>query len=68
IASFIRNQMETILLGKPVDRFDDITSYIDNVRKMDAGLSDKIDKAFRLRMPAEARPVHEADRGKSISA
>ena len=68
IANFIRNQMETILLDKPVDRFEDITSYIDNVRKMDAGLSDKIDKAFRLRMPAEARPVHEADRGKSISA
>ena len=32
-AHFIRNQMETILFGKPVVKFKDIASYIDEIRK-----------------------------------
>lgn len=50
-AHFIRNQMETILLGQPIKRFEDIDSYIKEVRKVDAVLSDKISNMFRRRKP-----------------
>lgn len=66
VANFIRNQMETILLGRPIVKFEDIASYIDEVGKTDAGLSEKIGSAFRSRKALEER----SDQGgsKTISA
>jgi len=48
-AHFIRNQMEIILLGQPIKTFVDINSYIEEVRKLDAVLSDKIVSMLRMR-------------------
>lgn len=45
----IRNQMETILLGQPVREFKDLESYIKEVRRTDAALSDRIAGLFRIK-------------------
>ncbi|HOQ07910.1 MAG TPA: TMEM165/GDT1 family protein [Clostridiales bacterium] len=63
VAHFIRNQMETILIGKPIAIFDDIDMYIGEVRKTDEGLSEKIGNAFRMRRAMDGRQVHEGDKG-----
>jgi len=41
--------MEIILLGQPIKTFVDINSYIEEVRKLDAVLSDKIVSMLRMR-------------------
>jgi putative Ca2+/H+ antiporter (TMEM165/GDT1 family) len=48
-AHLIRNQMETILLGKPVRKFENVKSYIEEIRKMNDVLSDKIDGMLQMR-------------------
>lgn len=50
-AHLIRNQMETILLGQPLSKFENVESYLSQVREMDAGLADKIDAMFQRRKP-----------------
>lgn len=52
-AHFIRNQMETILFGKPIKRFEDIDAYIEEVRKRDVMLSAKISNMFKRRKHVE---------------
>ncbi|NLM74372.1 MAG: TMEM165/GDT1 family protein [Clostridiaceae bacterium] len=49
----IRNQMEEILLGKQIREFENIGSYIEEVREMDAELSDKIEDMLRMRKPMD---------------
>jgi len=61
-AHFIRNQMETILFGKPVVKFKDIASYIDEIRKTDAGLANRIDDAFHMRRTMDGRQVQERNK------
>ncbi len=46
-AHLIRNQMETILLGKPIKEFGNITSYLREVRRLDAGLANKLVRLLR---------------------
>ena len=50
-AHSIRNQMEAILLGQPVKKFESIESYIEEVGKTDIVLSHRIDELFRMRKP-----------------
>ena len=52
-AHVIRNQMETILFGRPIRKFENIKSYIEEVRDMDSVLSDKIDSMFKMGKPVE---------------
>jgi hypothetical protein len=59
-AHLIRNQMEVILLGRQIKEFEDVNSYIAEVRQMDAELSDKIDSAFRMRKQKYAYPLKHA--------
>jgi putative Ca2+/H+ antiporter (TMEM165/GDT1 family) len=66
VANFIRNQMESILLGRPIAKFEDIASYIDEVRKMNAGLSEKIGSMYRSRKAIGESSVQEGNR--TISA
>jgi putative Ca2+/H+ antiporter (TMEM165/GDT1 family) len=61
-AHFIRNQMETILFGKPVVKFKDIASYIDEIRKTDAWLANRIDDAFHMRRTMDGRQVQERNK------
>jgi len=51
-AHLIRNEMEAILLGQPVNQFEDIASYLKQVRALDTGLAAKIDVMFHKRKPA----------------
>ena len=55
---FLRNQMETILLGRGIENFENIRSYIGEVRKMDAILSEKIFGMYRVRKPIEERLIN----------
>ncbi len=50
-AHSIRNQMEAILLGQPISKFENIKSYIKKARIINAVLSDKIDGMYRMRKP-----------------
>jgi len=50
-AHLIRNQMETILLGQPLSRFENLESYLNHIREIDAGLAGKIDAMFQRRKP-----------------
>jgi putative Ca2+/H+ antiporter (TMEM165/GDT1 family) len=59
-AHLIRNQMEAILLGRQVKRFKDVDSYIEEVRQMDAELSDRIDSMFRMKKPIYNNPLKHA--------
>jgi len=54
-AHFIRNQMETILLGMPIKKYENIGSYIEEVSKINTALSDKIFGMYRIRKPIEER-------------
>jgi len=56
-AHLIRNQMETILLGKPVSKFENIESYIEEIRKIDSVLSYKIASMFKKRKPLKKRSI-----------
>lgn len=56
-AHLIRNEMEAILLGQPVSKFENVESYIKQVREMDAGLAEKIDALFRRRKPVLVTPA-----------
>lgn len=65
-AHFIRNQMETILLGQPIDKFVDIHPYINEIKRMNAELSDKIDGMYRMRKPLEERLINVGNRISNI--
>jgi len=65
-AHFIRNQMETILLGQPVSKFENVRSYIDEVSKIDAVLSEKIYGMYRIRKPIEERLINVGNRISNI--
>lgn len=54
----IRNQLETILLGQPVRKYDNIQSYFEKVRKTDAALSDQICSMYRLRKPKNQKQMN----------
>lgn len=45
-AHLIRNQMETILFGRPLSGFENLESYFNHIREIDAGLAGKIDDMF----------------------
>jgi len=62
----IRSQMETILLGKPIEEFRDIKSYIDEVAKLDPGISERIGGMLRVRKPIEERLVNVGSRINNI--
>lgn len=62
----IRKQMESIVLGQPVNDFENIKSYIEEVRKINAVLSDKIDGMYRVRKPIEERLVNVGNRISNI--
>jgi len=66
VANSIRNQMETILLGQPMGEFREIKSYIDEVGKLDAALSERIDGMYRMRKPAEERVINIGSRISNI--
>ncbi|HHW00619.1 MAG TPA: TMEM165/GDT1 family protein [Clostridiaceae bacterium] len=61
-AHFIRNQMEAILLGQPIKKFENVKSYIEELREMDTALSDKIEGMFRMRKPIEERLINVGNR------
>lgn len=48
-AHLIRNQLEVILLGQTVYKYEDINSYIEEVRKIDHKISGRIDSIYRMR-------------------
>lgn len=48
-AHCIRNQLETILFGRPVEKFEDIKSYIEEVRGIDEELAGKLENMVRTR-------------------
>ncbi|NLO83422.1 MAG: TMEM165/GDT1 family protein [Clostridiales bacterium] len=56
-AHFIRNQMETILFGRPIGKFENIDSYIEEAGKMDTALSDKIKGMFRMRKTMDSSNI-----------
>lgn len=62
----IRNQMETILLGRPVEKFENIRSYIDELREKNAELSDRIEGMLRMRKPIEERLINAGSRISNI--
>lgn len=56
-AHLLRNQMEAILLGQPLSKFENVESYLSQVREIDAGLADKIDAMFQRRKPVLVKQV-----------
>ncbi|HOJ77034.1 MAG TPA: TMEM165/GDT1 family protein [Bacillota bacterium] len=42
-AHLIKDQMETILLGQPLSKFENVESYLSQVREVNAGLAAKIE-------------------------
>lgn len=65
-AHIIRNQMEIILLGQPIKEFENVKSYMNEVREMDSRVSDKIDGLFRMRKPIEKRLINVGNRISNI--
>jgi glyoxylase-like metal-dependent hydrolase (beta-lactamase superfamily II) len=61
-AHLLRNQLETIALGQPIGKFRNITSYMEEVREIDAALSKKIYRMYRMRKPVEERLVNVGNR------
>jgi len=56
-AHLIRNQMETILLGKPVGKFKNVDSYIKEIGEIDAALSAEIYNMWQMRNPRKASNI-----------
>jgi len=63
---FLRNQMEEILLGEPVRKFENVESYIEEVKKSDAELAEKIYGMYRIRKPIEERLINVGNRISNI--
>jgi len=57
-AHCIRNQMEAILFGKPIQKFDNVQAYLKEINKIDVVLSDKIGSMFRMREPLKEGLTH----------
>ncbi len=47
--NLIRNKLEVILLGRSIQRFESIFSYIDEVRKIDEVIAKRIEGMFSMR-------------------
>ncbi|HPU21544.1 TMEM165/GDT1 family protein [Thermoclostridium caenicola] len=62
----IRNQLETILLGRAIEEFGDLASYIESVKERDAGLARKIGGMLRMRKPFEERLLNVGNRISNI--
>jgi hypothetical protein len=61
-AHCIRKQFESILLGKVIEKFDDLTSYIEEVKKVNAKLGNKIDRMLRMRKAREDKKEDRKER------
>ena len=65
-AHMLRNQLELILLGQSIQQFEDIMSYVDEVRTINDELSRRIDGMYRMRKPVEERMINIGNRISNI--
>lgn len=61
-AHLIRNHLEDIVLGRHIGKYKNIASYLEEVRKIDAALSKKIGRMYRMREPVEERLINVGNR------
>jgi putative Ca2+/H+ antiporter (TMEM165/GDT1 family)/glyoxylase-like metal-dependent hydrolase (beta-lactamase superfamily II) len=62
----IRNQLEAILLGKAIQRVDNVRSYIDKIKEENYDLSKRIESIYKMRRPVEDRMVNIGTRINNI--
>lgn len=57
-AHVIRQQMETILLGRSIKDFVDIATYFKTLAVLDKSMAKELEKIYRLRKPIEDRIIN----------
>ncbi len=65
-AHLIRKQLESILFGRPIEKFDDISSYISEIGKENNDLANKVEIAYTMRKPVEKRIINLGNRISNI--
>ncbi len=58
----IRKQLETILIGQPIDKADNISDYLLEVKKEDPAIAKQIDISYKMRKPIEDRITNLGNR------
>ena len=62
----IRNQLEVILLGQTIQKFENVTSYIEEVKRNNEELASRIETMYRMRKPIEDRIINVGNRINNI--
>ncbi len=65
-AHLVRKQLESVLIGRSIEKIEDIPSYIDEVKKENNGLGNKIEIAYKMRKPIEDRIINLGNRISNI--